>query len=339
MKSTPPTRPSWGRNFLGWLDRRGLSRRWVYKVYRACLPRAYKHLASVGPRFHLEGTSPDLDRAILYDGRVLGHTQSLARVQGRHRGKACFLLGTGPSINALDLSLLRDLPLMGVNGAIAVMQRHQLRPSHYAVTDLDFFENRFSMIREVIRSDADCFFSAGGLRVIAEKEPSLLGSNKLYLSEVVNRPYGKPRLPQEEFIAWARDEPNLVLPIRPREDDSRVGWSHDLRHGVFCSRTILFRALQIAAFLGYARLYVLGMDLNYKGPEARAYEEGKEARPTKIERDFDPFILPAFQVLKGEIEAGRLTVFNLSAQSRLPENVLPRLSYEEALAEENRRVR
>ena len=128
-----------------------------------------------------------------------------------------------------------------------------------------------------------------------------------------------------------------MLPNPSRQDDSRVGWSRDLRHGVFCSRTILFRALQMAAFLGYERLYVLGMVLNYKGPEARAYDEGKKARPTKIERDYAPFIQPAFEVLREEMNQSQLRVFNLSDKSRLPESLLPRLSFEEALAREANR--
>lgn len=333
--SLPPTRPRWARPVLGWLDRSPLPcRRWVYKLYRTSLPRPYKHLANNGPRFHLEGSNPNLEREIIWDGQITGKTQPLTNIENRHRGKACFVLGTGPSINELDLHQLGGHPVIGVNGAIAVMAKYQLRPAHYTVTDLDFFENRFAMIRQVIESGSSCFFSSGGLRIIAEKDPTLLAAKTLYLSEVVNRPYGRPRLRQEEFLRWANEEEALVLPQPPRDDDSRVGWSRDLRHGVFCSRTILFRALQIAAFLGYERIYVLGMDLNYKGPEARAYDEGAKARPTKIERDFEPFILPAFQVLKGEIEAGRLEVYNLSDKSRLPEDVLPRLSYAAALERE-----
>ena len=331
MSPSPPTRPRWARACLGWLGRLGLRGKWLEKLYRASLPRPYKHLTDCGPRFHLSGDSPDLDRDIVRDGEVIGETQSLASIEGRFRDGACFILGTGPSINALDLTLLEGRALMGVNGAISVMKPNGLAPTHYAVTDRDFFENRFEMIRDVVASGSDCFFSPGGLRVMAERDPTLLASPKLYLSTVVNRPYGRPRRSQESFLRWAAGEPGLVLPHPPRDDDCRVGWSRDLRHGVFCSRTILFRALQIADFLGYRRLYVLGMDLHYKGPGGRAYGEGAKARPTKIERDFEPFILPSFEVLKGEIDSGALEVYNLSHESRLSRDVLPRKTLEEAL--------
>ena len=74
------------------------------------------------------------------------------------------------------------------------------------------------------------------------------------------------------------------------------------------------------------------MDLNYKGPQSRAYDEGTNARPTKIERDFEPFIVPAFQILQQVTQHQDLEVFNLSSKSRLTEEVMPRLSFEEALA-------
>lgn len=315
------------------MARLGLPDAVVEKLFRASLPRPYKHLTHAGPRFHLSGNNPDLNRSILWDGKVLGRTQSLAAVEGKCQDQSCFILGTGPSIKELDLTRLRGQAVIGVNGAIQVMQTHGLSPSHYTVTDIDFFQNRFEMIREVILSGADCFFSFGGFRVIAETDPSLLESPNLYLSEVVNRPYGQPRRTQANFLSWARNEPNLVLPTPPRDDDSRVGWSRDLRLGVFCSRTILYRALQTAAFLGYKRLYVLGMDLNYQGPQARAYDEGTQARPTKIARDFEPYILPAFQVLKQVMETeDKFQVYNLSDKSRMPEEVLPRMRFEDALA-------
>ncbi len=336
MNVRPFTRPAGARAALATLARhRLLPIRWIHKLYRACLPRSYKHFSHCGPRFHLAGDGPDLDRAILWDGAEVGRTQSLTAIENRHADQACFVLGTGPSIKTLDLSRLKPHAVMGVNGAIAVMTPHGLRPRHYTVTDVDFFENRFAMVREVMESGCDCFLSAGGIRCLAEREPKLLTQAKhLYLSEVVNRPYGKLRRSQSDFLEWARAQPGLVLPEPPRHDDSRVGWSRDPRQGVFCSRTILFRALQIAAFLGYRRLYVLGMDLNYKGPAARAYEEGASTRPTKIERDFEPFILPAFRVLQGEIDAGTLEVYNLSDASRLPPDILPRMSFDDALKRE-----
>lgn len=300
------------------------------RLYRAYLGKGLRHMAPCGPRFHLEGASEDLSRAIHFDGQVLGQTHSVASIRGTRKGCA-FILGTGPSVKGLDLSPLRSHALFGVNGAIALMPSHGLRPRHYTVTDPDFFEHRLDLIREIMGTGCDCFFSAAGLSAIAENDSSLLKHPRLFLTEIVNRAYGQARRPPEEFRRWAKAETDLVLPSPTRDDDSRVGWSWNMAKGIFCSRTILFRALQIAAHLGYRRLFVLGMDLGFQGKGPRAYEEGGKARPSKLDRDFEPFILPAFQVLGGLIRSGEIEVYNLSSQSRMPESVIPRLSLEEAL--------
>ncbi len=328
-------RPRWALPCLAALDRLASSpkaHKRVRKLFRLALPRAYKHHTLCGPRFDLLGNSPDLVRDILWDKRILGCTQSLTEIRQRHAGETCFVVGSGPSINDLDLTRLQGHAVIGVNGSIAVLEKHGVTPRHYAITDFDFFENRHDLVTRVIESGADCFFSPAGLRAIAERSPALLARSQFYLTQVVNRCFGQPQLALSAFRDWAAQQNALILPETPRDDDSRVGWSQDIRLGVFCSRTILFRALQIAAFLGYRTIHVLGMDLNYKGPNARAYDEGTNMRPTKIERDFGPFVLPAFQVLTQVMtDNDDLKVFNLSSKSRLPAEVMPRITLDEAL--------
>ena len=328
-------RPRWTTPCLAALARLARSpkgHKRIRKLFRITLPRAYKHHDLCGPRFALLGDTPHEQADIVWDNKVIGKTQSLSGIQHRHAGETCFVVGSGPSINELDLTRLQGQAVMGVNGSFAVLAKHGVRPRHHTITDFDFFENRHDLVSQVIESKADCFFSSAGLRAIAERSPELLSRPQFYLTQVVNRLYGQARLSQSHFRRWAALQPDLILPNRTREDDSRVGWSQDIRLGVFCSRTILFRALQIAAFLGYRRIHVLGMDLNYKGPQSRAYDEGANARPTKIERDFEPFILPAFQVLQQVTQHQDLEIYNLSSKSRLPEEVMPRLSFDEALA-------
>ena len=332
----PGTRSHWAEPCLAAIDRRLSSpkaHKRVRKWFRLTLPRGYKHHTLCGPRFQLLGHSDDLARDIQWDKRLIGRTQSLTDVRQQHAGETCFVVASGPSINDLDLARLQGHAVVGVNGSIAVLEKHGVIPKHYAITDFDFFENRHDLVTRVIESGADCFFSPAGLRAIAERAPELLARPQFFLTQVVNRLFGQPRLDLPAFRDWAAQQPDLVLPETPRDDDSRVGWSRDIRLGVFCSRTILFRALQIAAYLGYRTIHVLGLDLNYKGPAARAYEEGSNMRPTKIERDFEPFVLPAFQVLAKVMQDQEdLEIYNLSSKSRLPAELIPRLTFDEALA-------
>lgn len=62
------------------------------------------------------GSAPD-DDGKAWARSMLGNTNRarLAALRGRHWGKRCFILGNGPSLNQLDLSLLRDEFIIGTN--------------------------------------------------------------------------------------------------------------------------------------------------------------------------------------------------------------------------------
>lgn len=301
-------------------------------IYRWSLPRGFKHMAIAGPSFSLHKRDNG-GYEILWNGAVVGQCRPVSELHNVCSG-SCYIMGTGPSIQSMNLRALSGQFLIGVNGAIAKFNELGIRPDAYVITDSDFFENRFEMVREVVVSGAKCFFSFAGLSRICKREPQLLKGANVYLTEVVNRRYGVPRLSQSAFIEWAYSDPDFAMSDEKRLDDSRVGFSRNMEKGVFCGRTITFRALQVAYYLGFRKLFVLGMDLNYRGDNPRFYETSDSMRPTKIDKDYDPYILPAFRVLSALCKKGELTVYNLSSASRLPKDVMPRITLEAALSGE-----
>jgi KDO transferase-3 len=176
------------------------------------------------------------------------------------------------------------------------------------------------------------FFSFAGISRICEFARELLGQTDIYLVEAVNRHYGRARIPLKKFRQWAAVDDDLVLPEQPQKHDCRIGFSRNLDKGFFSSRTVLYGALQIAYHLGYRRLFILGMDLDYRGLNPRFYEASAQMRPSRIERDLEPHILPAFRLVSELCQRGELEVYNLSPTSRMPESIIPRLTLEEALA-------
>jgi KDO transferase-3 len=188
------------------------------------------------------------------------------------------------------------------------------------------------MVRQVIQSGAACFFSGEGIGHICERDPTLLSHGRIYLSEVVNRRWGVPRLTAATFDEAAGGDPDMELHPTVRPQNGLVGFSRDLRKGLFCGRTIGYRAIQIGYFLGLRRVFLLGMDLGSQGQRVRFYELLAEGRPSLLEQDFAPYILPCFEIVRRLQSAGELEVFNCSTTSRLPPEVTPRLSFEDARA-------
>jgi KDO transferase-3 len=95
--------------------------------------------------------------------------------------------------------------------------------------------------------------------------------------------------------------------------------------GYFCGRTIAYLCVQLAYTLGFRKVFIVGMDL--KNNAGRFYEESKDALPTSLDDDYDGFILPSFAFMQKRIAAKEnFQVFNLSSQSRLPDDILPKIN-------------
>lgn len=319
-----PAARIWQKLLLGCACRLDPSGRVSQRIMRIARGKELKHMRNVGPNFALRATEDPTIWDIFWKKRHLGRT---APLPGKIPGEDIWLLATGPSISGVDLGRLRDRAVLGLNGAIVNCREAGILPSHYAITDRDFFEHRMPLVLDAVRSGAHCLFSFNGLARICEHSPELFETGRISLLQTVNRYYGIPQLPEAALRQALRGHPELVV---PGSGDPRIGWSRDMTHGVFTANTIAYIGCQIAESLGAGNAYILGMDLGSgRGVPLRSYEEGKDARPTTLDKDYERVILPAFELLSG-LETG-CKFWNLSAVSRLPEAVMPGLSYDDAL--------
>jgi KDO transferase-3 len=314
------------------LPARAYTRGLATKAYRLALQRPLKHMSPAGPRFFLSEPEPGTGiRRIHWNGRCLGVCPPLDGIRNTQHG-ACFLVGTGPSLKDVDLGLLKQYRTFGVNGAITNFKAAGFAPNYYAIADHEFFETRFPMVRDAVEAGCKCFFSFSGLSRMCEFGPDLLGKTDMYVIDAVNRHYGRPRLGDDELQTRFANDTDLVFGECRDLDATKVGFSRNLGKGVFCPGTILYWALQIAYHIGYRRIFILGMDLNYQGPNPRSYAEPGRAQPSSIPRIYEESILPSFQLVAGLCQREDLKVYNLSPTSRLPESVIPRLTLEQAIA-------
>lgn len=184
-------------------------------------------------------------------------------------------------------------------------------------------------------SGAKCFFGSPVLAAICERERELLQKPNIYLIETVNRFYGQPRLDRKAFLQGAQRDDDFVLPNPPDDRGDRIGFSKNLRKGFFAASTVPYCATQVAFYLGFRRIFILGMDLDYSGPNPRFYESAAQMQPTRISQRYEPLIKPSFEVLRDVCAREDLKVFNLSSTSRLPADIIPRMSFDEAINESN----
>jgi KDO transferase-3 len=340
---SPPIPPIFGDipattfTHLSHLERRqGMMKRliqkYVLKSRRLLWPRPLKHMVYCSRHFRLRCVpGSDGEREILWRGSVVGRLQSLNALRGRYSGD-CFVVGAGPSLAEIHLRRIAAWPMIGCNGTIVKFLEDGIRPSFYSITDPDFFEHRFHLVRAALESGATCFFTYIGLSRICERDPELLRDVPLGLGDIVNRRYFVPRVAATECDAMVGRDPDLVLHPTVRGQEGLVGFSRNMAKGMFCGKSVGYRGIQIAYHLGFRRVFLLGMDMGVQGNNVRFYETKEQARPSLLEEHYDAYIRPCFEIVKSLCDSGELEVYNCSLGSRLPDHLVPKIPFDDALA-------
>jgi KDO transferase-3 len=306
--------------------------KYLLKARRLVMPRPLKHMVYCSRHLKLRPIANGSgEREVVWRHHVVGRLASLDALRARASGD-CFVVAAGPSLADIDLRRIAAWPTIGVNGTIVKFLADGARPTYYSITDPDFFEHRFALVRDVLSSGAMCFFGYTGLSRICEHGASLLSGVPLGLSEIVNRRYLVPRLSTEECDAAAEKDPDLILHPDIRRQEGLVGFSRNMAKGMFCGQTVGYRAIQIAFHLGYRRVFLLGMDLGAQGQQVRFYETTAQARPSLLEQHFEGYIRPCFEIVKSLCDAGEFEVYNCSLASRLPDSLVPKIAFDDALA-------
>ena len=311
------------------MSRIDLLRKWIQ---RKRLPKSLRHMNRLHPDFRLEQSENGDDPyyGIYWKGKPVGQTNPLSTLQ-KASSCRCFIIATGPSLAQTDISRLAGQPCFGVNGAIALADDNGLEFKYQLVSDGSFVRDRLPLVRRMIESGAECLFSFAALGMMCELDPDLLAATNLYLLPEMNYRYQVPRLGPEAFRVWARQQENITLHPDPRYNSGRVGFSRDINQGVFTAQTVVFEALQVACYLKFRQVFILGMDLNASPGQARFYERDNNVIKSRIDRDYAPYIQPAFEVARDMALSHDIEIYNLSRNSRLPDTVIPKITLEDAL--------
>ena len=156
-------------------------------------------------------------------------TERLDDLRDSHHGERIFLMGNGPSLNKLDLSMLKDEWTFGVNKIYMMFDRIDWRPSFWTAMDW--------------RVGPD----------MGDDYRQLDGITKFV-------PYRfKGILPSDETTYWYHS--------RPVGDYIQDQFELDITRGVPSRGTVLITAIQLAFFLGFRELILIGVDARYKIPD------------------------------------------------------------------------
>lgn len=172
--------------------------------------------------------------SIADSGEVAPSSEKIRAFQNMHLKEKCFIIGNGPSLSIRDLEVINRLKIktFASNMIFKCYDELQWRPNFYFCTDDNF-------IRDVL-VESDMLEYAS--------------QNCQYMFSRVNG-----------LLSKAVDKiPNLMLfrSVYPNSGQS-FAFSADCSEKVFVGYTVTYAMIQMAAYMGFEEIYLLGMDQNF----------------------------------------------------------------------------
>lgn len=159
--------------------------------------------------------------------------------KGKYRGERCFCIGNGPSLADTPLHLLKDEYSFGLNKIADIYPTTSWRPSFYVNVTVMTTDEEWAKAARIAIVGTPSFIDYGML-------PSVLDTRDREIN-----------VPENVFPVAVSKK------YRQRDPDSSI-WSHDIADGVSKYGSSMLAVLQIAVYMGFNPIYLLGCDLGWK---------------------------------------------------------------------------
>lgn len=179
----------------------------------------------------------------------------LSIFRNRHRSERCFVMGNGPSLNKMDLEKLAGETVFACNSVFLLFERISWRPTYYTCVDTRVVRDRAAEITQMLDSHPDitAFFPNivhlhdGSKAEFSGRDIIAPSTNRFYFNEVGNR------------------ETHHVETMFSLDADDFVVQPY----------TVAITMLQLATFMGFSEIYLIGCDTSYKVQKS-VKQEGRE---------------------------------------------------------------
>ena len=164
--------------------------------------------------------------------KILDH--QIAEMKDIHKGESCFIIGNGPSLTAEDLNSIADTGMasFAANSIYKMFDKTKWRPTYLVFQDQEVINGLVDKFQEMSKYCEKLFVRRDVYKQIS---PELLNSTKVIL-------------------------PRLVMHIRK---DKYYNFSDNLRKYAYDGCTVTYLMIQIAYYMGFNKIYLIGVDHNY----------------------------------------------------------------------------
>ncbi|KAA6342049.1 hypothetical protein EZS27_010185 [termite gut metagenome] len=155
----------------------------------------------------------------------------LKELRNKYWGKRCFIVCTGPSLTIKDLEFIKEEICFSMNSAIKILDKTNWRPQFYGIQDKRAYKE---LKNKVLEYNNEIYYIFKPLYLKEFKD----SSNTIYF-------------------------PLNLLGHEYSKENNRIKFSENAYYCVYDGFTITYSLIQIAIYMGFKNIYLLGCDANY----------------------------------------------------------------------------
>lgn len=171
----------------------------------------------------------------------------IRNLKNKYSGERCFIIATGPSLKTEDVLSLSNEFTFGMNSICKLFEKVEWRPTFYGIQDLFVYDN---LVSEIKMADTSIIFIADSIAKKRKVDPN-------WIAFPFNAAYN-------EYSQYVKGE----YPVRFSDNCYKV---------VYNGFSITFSLIQIAVYMGFKEIYLLGADCSFsKGGNNHFAEHGHD---------------------------------------------------------------
>jgi hypothetical protein len=229
--------------------------------------------------------------------RIEKSRKKLKALHNCHKGKRCFIIGNGPSLDVQDLEKLKGEICFGTHQVYKIFDKTEWRPTYYCAQD-----------RALINLSA--------------KEISKIQVKEKFIGIV--KPLKYASIKGATFVSMRLDS---FYPELPK-------FSEDVSVHIYEGFTVSYMCFQLAVYMGFSEIYLLGIDHNYSvtklpNGEIQKDENAKDHFSQEYETPVVPQLYKSvlsYEAARAYAEENGITIKNATRGGKL--EVFERIDFE-----------
>lgn len=164
----------------------------------------------------------------------------------KYNGERCFIVATGPSLTMEDLDLIKNEYSFAMNSCVLALDKTDWRPQFYMIQDEYVYEKL-----------EDELVNGAGLEM-----------EQIWVTQNIKKQFNVPQRFKSIFLHYLNHK------MFSTKLTGKIKFSDDCYAGVYDAYSVIFSIMQMACYMGFKKICLLGCDCNYDLPKAHFIESG-----------------------------------------------------------------